>query len=1238
MKHHRRSIAVLRWVGSGAMLMGLMGGLGETGMEAGAAAPVMREIQQQLAQAGDSAGQVAFNEGQRLYQQQTAESARAAIVKFEEAVKLFRAAKNSEGEATSLVWAGYVYDALGEKQKALEYYNQALPISRAVGDRAGEATALNNMGGVYDALGEKTKALEYYNQSLPISRAVGDRAGEATALNNMGGVYDALGEKTKALKYYNQALPISRAVGDRAGEARTLNNMGLVYDALGEKTKALEYYNQALPISRAVGDRTREATTLNNIGLVYDALGEKTKALEYYNQALPIIRAVGDRAGEARTLNNMGLVYDALGEKTKALEYYNQALPISRAVGDRAGEAVTLNNIGRVYDDLGEKTKALEYYSQALPISRAVGDRTQEATTLNNMGGVYDALGEKQKALEYYNQALPIIRAVGGRAGEAVTLNNIGRVYDDLGEKTKALEYYNQSLPISRAVDERTQEATTLNNMGGVYDALGEKQKALEYYNQALPISRAVGDRTREATTLNNIGLVYDALGEKTKALEYYNQSLLISRAVGDRAGEARTLNNIGVIYSNLGEKTKALEYYNQALPIIRAVGDRAGEAVTLSNIGLVYDALGEKQKALEYYNQALPISRAVGDRTQEAGTLNNIGGVYDALGEKTKALEYYNQALPIIRAVGDRAGEATILNNIAHVYREQGKLEAALEQINAAIAIIDELRLKISAKELRTSYFSSVQDYYQFKTDLLMQLHQKSPQKGYEKQAFETSDRARARGLIELLTESNITLQPTTANSALFTQERTLHQALRQLEQRRVITLSKDHTPAQAQALDRQSEALLQQRQDLTVKLRTADPAYANLKYPQPLTLSQIQQQVLDKDTLLLQYSLGADQSYLWAVTANGIQTYILPKQATLEAAAKKFRSATANPGSQIIDAKRTGDALYQLILAPVANQLPRKRLLIVADGALQYTPFAALPLPNTPTYTPLLKNHEILNAPSASAIAVLRQQKYTIGPKTLAVIADPVFRSDDGRIAERNANALDACAPALADRNQPKTVIAQNLPRDLQNTLRDLDLRGIQRLPETRKEAEEILALVPPAQNTAACAFAASYGRVTQPKNNPLNQYRIVHFATHGLVNPIQPQFSGLVLSLVDRQGKPQDGFLRLHDIFNLRLAADLVVLSACQTGMGKDIKGEGLVGLTRGFMYAGSRRVVASLWSVADDATAQLMAEFYRSMLQQKQTPAAALRSAQLKMWETKPDPYLWAAFTLQGEWRP
>jgi CHAT domain-containing protein/tetratricopeptide (TPR) repeat protein len=928
------------------------------------------------------------------------------------------------------------------------------------------------------------------------------------------------------------------------------------------------------------------------------------------------------------------------GEMTFAQPLRVSQQPATAPAKALAAQAAYVEGVRLYQQGTAESLRqAVVKLQEAASLNAEVDEQQGQTLCLVSIGRIYADLGEKQKALDYYAQALPLLKAVDNRAGEALTLTNIGFVYADLGEKQKALDYYAQSLLLLKAVGDRTGQAITFNSMGLVYADLGEKQKALDYFAQALLLHKAMSNRGGEATTLNSIGLVYADLGEKQKALDYFAQALPLQKAMSDRRQEATTLNNIGLVYADLGEKQKALDYFAQALPLRKAVSDRGGEATTLINIGSVYADLGEKQKALDYYAQSLPLYKAMGDRAGEATTLNNIGGVYADLGEKQKALDYYAQALPLLRAVRNRDYEADILGNIGSAYRDQGKLTQALEQINAAITIIEDLRTKISSQDLRTSFFATKQNYYQFKTDLLMQLHEQSPEKGYNKQALETADRGRARSLIELLTEAGVPLQPTTESNPLIPQERQLQQSLRQVEQQRVILLSSNHTPAQVAALDQQSDALVAQLQDLTTRLRATNPAYANLKYPQPLTLAQIQQQVVDPDTILLQYALGEQQSYLWAVTPNGIQSYTLPKKSILEAAVKPFQSALSTSGTLPTDVKRTGDALYQLILAPVAAQLPGKRLLIVADGVLQTIPFAALPLPNTATYIPLLKNHEIINAPSASAVAVQRQQQHPIGSKTLAVVADPVFRNDDGRVAERNS-ALDTCAPALADRTIPSTsAIAQTLPADLQRSLRDLDLRSIKRLPNTRLEATQILSLVPPDQRSVACAFAANYGRVTQPQQDPLSQYRIVHFATHGFINNERPQFSGLVLSLVDAQGKPKDGFLRLRDIFNLKLAADLVVLSACQTGLGKDIKGEGIVGLTRGFMYAGSKRIVASLWNVDDAATAQLMGNFYRGMLKDKQTPAVALRNAQLQAWQAKPDdPRLWAAFTFQGEWRP
>ncbi|NET72978.1 MAG: tetratricopeptide repeat protein, partial [Sphaerospermopsis sp. SIO1G2] len=983
-----------------------------------------------------------------------------------------------------------------------------------------------------------------------------------------------------------------------------------------------EYNNKAFTLRKDVGNKRGEANTTRSKGLAYSDLGEKQKALQYYNQALPLRKAVGDRRGESTTLNNIGLVYSDLGDKKKALEYYNQVLPLRKRIGDKSGEATTLTNIGLAYSHLGDKQKALKYYNQALPIRRQVGDKNGEATTINNIAVVYDDLGEKQKALEYYDQALTLYKQVGNIRSQATTLNNIGLAYDDLGEKQKALEYYNQALPIRRKVGDRSGEANTLTSLGKVYDDLGEKQKALDYYNQALPLRRAVGDKRGEGTTLNNIAVVYSTLGDKQKALEYYNQSLKLRKAVGDKSGEANTLNNIGLLYDDLGEKQKALEYYNQALPLRRAVGDRSGEAGTLTSLGRVYFRLGQKQKALQLYNQALPLRTAVGDRRGKATTLNNIAVVYSSLGDPEKALAYYKQALPLTTAVGNKSGEANTLRNLAYLEDSKGNLDQALKYMQSAINLIENLRTKIINPELRTSYFATVQDYYKFYIDLLMKMHKKQPSKGYDALALQASESARARSLLELITEANTDIR-TGVDPQLLQAEKNLKQKLDKIEKSRVELLSQQYTPEQRQNIEREIKTTLDKYQNIQSKIRSNSPRYAAITQPQPLTLKEIQQQVLDENTLLLEYSLGLDKSYLWAITKTGITSHELPKSETIEKLVKNFRNEILKPYANSKTVAKASIPLTKILLSPVAQQLENQKILVVGDGALQYLPFAALSLPNTKKeYKPLIVNHEIVTLPSASTAALIRtvQKGRKTAPKSLFMVADPVFTANDERLTKNK---------------QPTPNTNNNSNIALQRAVQNSDIKNLKRLPFTRKEAETILNLVPDDQKSYVFDFAANRDFAT---SSQLNQYRILHFATHGIFDSKQPELSGLVLSLFDRQGKPNNGFLRLHDIFNLDLAADLVVLSACQTGLGENIKGEGIVGLTTGFIYAGTPRVVMSLWNVDDEGTSVLMEKFYQKMLKEGLNPTAALREAQLEMIadEDFSRAYFWAGFTLQGEW--
>ncbi|HEX8772717.1 MAG TPA: CHAT domain-containing protein [Pyrinomonadaceae bacterium] len=868
------------------------------------------------------------------------------------------------------------------------------------------------------------------------------------------------------------------------------------------------------------------------------------------------------------------------------------------------------------------------------------------------------------KAMQKYDEAIMHFRAAADRQGEATALNNKGLAYFLSGENHQALGYFAQARSIFMATSDSGGEALTLLNFGLVYDELGEMQKALDNYNRALMIFRDLGDRQREAFMLINLGTLYHRLGDSGQSLDLYTRALSLCRSLTHSDCEATALGGIGRTHYTLGDKQKAIDNYNQMLSIYRDMDFPRGQSTALFYLGLAYSDLGERQKALDYYTEVLDVSRKAGFRDTEAATLNKLGVLYANMGEGQKAIEHYKQAVSLFRLMGNRSEEADALYNIARYENGRGALEAARVQSEAALAIVESLRTKIVGEDLRSSYFASFQEYYGFHIDLLMRLHKQQPSKGYDVAALQSNERARARSLLELLTEARADIRQG-VDPSLLEHERTLQQRLNAKADRqarlRNTPVAEDQAAAlteEIKALETEIEALTAEYQQVRAQIRVRSPRYAALTQPQPLTLKEIQTQLLDADTLLLEYSLGTDHSYLWAVTPTSIKSYELPKREEIEAAARRFYALTTMPPQQASSAtekRETGedlqpedgtrltqsaDQLSRMLLSAVAPLLGQKRLLIVGDGVLQYIPFAALPTPagaRRTAATPLVVEHEIVNLPSASTLAILRSETGARqpAPKTLTVIADPVFERSDERLKTRagQTGALDAGSPARADEWRGSRLVAATSAK--QSGVADADLR-IRRLPGTRREAEEIVKLVSPNDYKKALDFAANLATATSPD---MGQYRYVHFATHGFLNSQHPALSGIVLSMFDEQGAPQDGFLRAHEIFNLKLTADVVVLSACRTGLGKEIRGEGLVGLTRGFMYAGTPRVVVSLWNVNDAATAELMTRFYRGMLVDKLRPAKALQAAQVSMLKERrySAPFYWAAFTLQGEWR-
>jgi CHAT domain-containing protein/Tfp pilus assembly protein PilF len=916
----------------------------------------------------------------------------------------------------------------------------------------------------------------------------------------------------------------------------------------------------------------------------------------------------------------------------------------------------------RALGQAATRTAAREKLEALLPIFRSLDDHAMEVSTLNRVGLVYNSSGQPQLALARFERALSLTREDGDRRGEARVLNNIGGANDILGEPQQALLHYRQALTLWETLGNDVARGDTLNNIGVIYYNLGELQLSLDYYQRALPLRQAGGDRRREADTLDNISLIYIALGEPQSALDNLKRSLEFRRTAKDVQGEANSLTQMGFAYISMGDAATALDYFNQALPLRRTAGDKRGEAVTLKNIGVAYATLAQPEKAIEQLDQGLAVVRAIRSPREEALVLVQLGQAQVLAGAIDKAVENYRQALGIFQTLTDRLGEARARQGIAEAEGARGNLVVARQEIESTIAIIEALRGRVTSQQLRTSFFASRQDAYEFQIDLLMRMHRSDPTKGYDVAALEVSEKARARSLLEMLAEFGVDVRQG-VDPALLERERNLSQLLSTKASRLISLLGQPNRQEQAEALKKELGTLEGEFQEVRGTIRQSSPHYAAITQPLPLDLAAIQGS-LDPDTLLLEYSLGAERSYLWAVSPGRVRSFELPGRKSIELAARRLyelvtaRSGGNSPESVAVRRARiertdqqtieAAEKLSEVVLGPAASELKGKRLAIVADGALLYVPFAMLTIPNSdspspPTgrrgavtsanYRPLIVEHEIVSLPSASTL--VRQRKELAGrapaPNNIALLADPVFDRTDPRVNAKPVGP-DAPAPKIAD-DPSATRTLEHLSESAAGML---DQSRIRRLPYTRQEADRILAVAPNSINLRALDFNANLATAA---GGELQKFRYVHFATHGFIDSEKPGLSALVLSLVDEHGAPKDGLLKTQEIYNLKLPAELVVLSACQTGLGKEIKGEGIVGLTRGFMYAGAARIIVSMWNVSDKGTADLMARLYRGMIVGGLRPTAALRAAQLELWKQKQwrSPYYWAAFVQQGEWR-
>ncbi|MEM7351955.1 MAG: CHAT domain-containing tetratricopeptide repeat protein [Acidobacteriota bacterium] len=950
-------------------------------------------------------------------------------------------------------------------------------------------------------------------------------------------------------------------------------------------------------------------------------------AAEHYEAAADHWRSVGEVAGEARATYCLAVLLRLLDENARALAVSRQAWRLWQSLDEPFWAANSLTEMGLNQWLVGDGEAAAELFGQALEIHRRLGEPFGEGVARSNLCLLHLTRGELRPGLDCYLRALPLLQGAQAAEPEATARSNVGRVYNLLGEPEAAREQYDAALALMRSIGDLKGEARTLNNLGVLLRSMGQPQDALAHYTQALDVFLRLEDRRWQARVLNNIGLVYLGLGEPQRAISHLRQALALRRELGDGKGEATTLSNLGLAHSRSGEDQEALDLQRQALALRRASNDRRGEAVVLHRLGQVEAATGDAAAASATFEQALEILRTLADRSTQAIVLRRLGEARLTLGQSEAGLENLGQALAMARAAGHQSSEAETLYALARAEHRQGRFAASRESIEAALEIVETLRTRISSPELRAAYSSMQHRAYELQIDLLMGDDQpaSSPDPAA---AFLAAERARARSLLEMLNESGADIRRG-VDRQLLAQRNAL---LRRLSAKAEIALEKGAPAAEQQAILRQLDTV-------EARIRQTSPGYSALTQPVALDVAGAMG-LLDADTVLLSFSLGEARSFVWALDIEGWRSFELTGRGEIERAVRRFHDQLSRfDVAARRDQARSADELSRLLLRPIADVLQRRRLAIIADGALHYLPFGALPLPvaegpGSSRGAAVLEQHEVVYLPSASTLAAQRRLVAGRHPATrqLAIFADPVFARHDARVGRSAAAAGKPRVANVAPTHGFATRGGKTTPGSFSG---EMPTATFERLPATRREAQAILELAPPGDVLKAFDFDASREQVLTAG---LGDYRILHFATHGVFDGDHPMSSSLALSLVEASGRPQPGLLGLQDIYNLDLAAELVVLSGCRTALGREMRGEGLVGLARGFLYAGTPRLVASLWQVEDRATAELMQRFYRGLWRESLPPAAALRQAQLSIRQERRwrDPYFWAGFVLIGDW--
>ena len=957
-------------------------------------------------------------------------------------------------------------------------------------------------------------------------------------------------------------------------------------------------------------------------------VGDRKAVLKELEQSVRLALSNGQTLEAARSLNRVGRLHLLLNAPESALASHLQALELLLQSPDPQVEIDNLNGSAAAYLNIEKQdTLAQAALDKALSLSKQISYPAGEAQTLLTLSDLQNRTNH-ETALLSAQQALALWKRAGDKEGMARTYGQIGTYLLALELGSEAVKNFTHAMDLWRELNDVAQQASIVISLGFAECRKAEWQSCITYLSEAYSLLDEEAEPLQMGRIASGLGTSYLENGSPEQGVVQFQKALDYYRRANEHIGVSYAAVGLARSYFFSGDLTQATKYLNEALAPVKK--DSVAEALALEYLGKVQIEQGEYTNALIHLESALKMYTSAGNAKEAARVRGLLGQAFYRQGMLPRAKLHYDEALKTFIRLSDRVNQAAIYYALGRLEMKQKKYDAASDYLKRSIDVTEDMRRVATSDDLMIAFSASVQERYEAYIECLMKQDEKQPGRGFAVKAFETSELARARTLSELL----LSVQAPGIDPQLAAQQRSLLQALRLKENEQIKLVSRNAPQATLKALEEKRARLEAEYRQLNEVIRSRFPSYDKISRPTAWNLSEIQDQILtDDDDVLLEYSGGVENSYAWTVTRNEFKSYHLPPQKVInEAVQRVYKLVSTSPqdGGERELAQATTE-LSKLVLDPVASSLNKQRIIVVADGALNYIPFQLLSLSSPADNKPLISNYELINVPSASILGQLRQAKQQRPPrsKILMAFGDPVFESNYAQVKSRTAGELAASAETEANEPWRRALRSVDVNADT------FDPSIIEPLPYSKFELKYLSDIAGPGA-VVAKGFDASRQKL---EGMDLSKYSILHFATHGLLDPRNPELSGFFLSMVDTSGRRQDGFITMQDVYRLQAPVDLVVLSACRTGLGKDVRGEGLIGLTRGFMYAGASSVVASLWKVDDEATSELMKHFYENMLQKGMRPAEALRAAQNALrqnpqWKA---PHFWAGFTLQGEFK-